>query len=350
MRGDPQMSPGHLRHAWYAAAGSAELQDRPLAKTVLGEPLALYRQQDGRAAALLDRCPHRFAPLSLGQVDGDSLVCPYHGLGFEADGRCSRVHAQERIPPAAQVRSFPVLERYGLVFVWMGPPELADPAQLVEIPQYGAPGWGLSRGEMLFKARLINILDNLVDPAHTTFVHGRTIGNDAAADIPVSAEDDGQGLVSCSRWVPAAAPVPVVARFARPQGLVDRWQTYRVKLPCTSWVDFGSQDAGLPRDEAAMAQAPYRVLSYAFLTPVSEDQTLYYHFQLRNFAPQDEAVSQEFDRLYEQTFDEDRVLLEAIEREEQRSPGLRPARMASDVGVARLRRLWAQMLERESGA
>ena len=77
-----------LRNAWYAAAWDDELGDKPLARTMLGEPLVLYRDSAGAPVALSDTCPHRFAPLSLGRRDGDTLQCPYHGLVFGKNGIC----------------------------------------------------------------------------------------------------------------------------------------------------------------------------------------------------------------------------------------------------------------------
>ena len=340
------MSPFVL-NAWYAAATAEEVGRTPLARSVIGQNLVLYRTGAGAAVALRDRCAHRFAPLSKGQLCGDDVVCPYHGMQYGPDGACTSVPGQERIPPTAVVRSFPVLERYGLVFVWMGSAALANPQALVDIPQYGIPGWGLSRGHAVFKSSLANITDNLIDPAHTTFVHEQTIGNRAGGQVPVAAHEADDGTIVCGRWVDDAPAVPTVQRFAKPAGNVDRWQFYYLKPPCTSWVDFGSLEAGRPHTAEEQSRAPYRVLSYAFLTPIDASTTHYFSFQLRNFHPGDEDVTAELNMLYKATFEEDRELLEAIQREEDRHPGLQPVRIASDTGVVRLRRAHARLLAME---
>lgn len=343
------MSP-FVFNAWYAAATTEELGRALLARTVLGQRLVLYRTGDGTAVALRDRCAHRFAPLSMGHLCGDAVACPYHGMQYGPDGVCVAVPGQDRVPPAAAVQKFPALERYGLVFVWMGAPALADPQALVEIAPYGAPGWGLSRGYTVFKASLANITDNLIDPAHTTFMHERTIGNSAGGQVPVTAHEEDDGTIVCGRWVNDAPAVPAVQRFAQPAGHVDRWQFYHLKPPCTSWVDFGAFPTGRPHTEEEKASAPYRVLSYAFLTPIDASTTHYFSFQLRNFLADDEAVTAELNVLYRATFEEDRVLLEAIQREEDDHPGLRPVHIASDKGVARLRRAHARLLTLEQPA
>lgn len=334
---------GFIPDAWYAVATADEVGRSLLARTVLGQRLVLYRIGDGSAIALRDRCAHRFAPLSMGELCGDAVACPYHGMQYGPDGRCVRVPGQERVPPDAVVRRFPVFERYGLVFVWMGDAAQADAAALVSIPQYGAPGWGLSRGHAVFAASLANITDNLIDPAHTTFVHERTIGNSAGGQVPVTACEEADGTIVCGRWIDDAPAVPSVQRFAAPQGHVDRWQFYRVRPPCTSWVDFGSFDTGRPHTAEEQERAPYRVLSYAFLTPIDAGHTHYFSFQLRNFAPDDHDVTAELNQLYKMTFEEDRALLEAIQREENDHPGLQPVRIATDTGVMRLRRATDRM-------
>jgi vanillate O-demethylase monooxygenase subunit len=338
-----------VRNAWYACAASGDVGRALRPVRLLGERLVLYRTEAGLPVALLDRCPHRFAPLSLGRLRGDLIECGYHGMSFDCSGACVRVPAQERIPPLARARSFPTLERYGLVFAWMGDVEKADPSLLIDIPQYGQARWGVSRGYSHFRANYQNITDNLVDPAHTSFVHATTIGNAAAEDVPIETNVEGD-VLTVGRWIADSAPVPVIQRFTGIETNMDRWQLYRLKAPCTSWVDFGAFAPGQPRTEAAMNAAPYRVLSYAFLSPESAHSTHYFWFQLRNFAAEDEAVTREFEALYKTVFNEDRELLEAIELIEQEDPDLKPVRIASDGGLVRLRRMVAALLEAERGA
>ena len=338
-----------VRNAWYAAARAQDITRALTPCRLLNERLVLYRKEDGSPVALFDRCPHRFAPLSLGKLRGDTVECGYHGMAFDCTGACVRVPAQERIPTAAQVRSYPAIERYGLVFVWMGEPALADPQKIVAIPQYGRPQWGLSRGYSHFRASYQNITDNLVDPAHTSFVHATTIGNAAAEDVPITTEVEGNTL-TVGRWIPAAPPVPVIARFTGITTAMDRWQLYALAAPCTSWVDFGAFAPGTPRTEEAKDAAPYRVLSYAFLTPETEHSTHYFWFQLRNFAADDQAITAEFEALYQTVFNEDRELLEAIEVLESEDPSRKPVRIASDAGLVRLRRMVQAMLNEEHAA
>ena len=113
------------RNAWYIAAWSDEVADKPLARRILNEPVVLFRGQDGRAAALADRCCHRSAPLSLGRVVEEGIECGYHGLVINCAGQCVRVPGQRLIPPDATVRNYPLVEKNRFLWIWPGDPALA---------------------------------------------------------------------------------------------------------------------------------------------------------------------------------------------------------------------------------
>jgi vanillate O-demethylase monooxygenase subunit len=110
-----------VKNAWYVAAWSHEIAPGSVkAFTIVDQPLALWRKADGEAVVFEDRCCHRFAPLSLGRVEGDDLRCMYHGMKFASDGRCIEIPGQPQIPKSACVRRYPALERGGWLWVWMG--------------------------------------------------------------------------------------------------------------------------------------------------------------------------------------------------------------------------------------
>src|SRR4249920_1151573 len=124
-----------LKNCWYVAAWDHELlADTLLARTILGQPLLLYRKADGTPVALTNRCPHRQAPLSMGRREGDSIRCMYHGLRFEPDGRCVDIPGQAQIPTKMCARSYPVVEQGRWLWVWMGDPALADASRIPATP------------------------------------------------------------------------------------------------------------------------------------------------------------------------------------------------------------------------
>src|SRR5258705_10760166 len=118
-----------LRNTWYVAAWADEVEPgQLLARRLLDQPIVLFRDAEGRPRALTDRCPHRFVPLSMGRlIEGGNVIrCGYHGLRFDGDGRCVLNPQGGSPPPRARVRSFPAVERYSALWIWMGDGEAAD--------------------------------------------------------------------------------------------------------------------------------------------------------------------------------------------------------------------------------
>ncbi len=180
-RGEGQKRKNVVRvlDAWYAACQSDDLDGKhPLPRMVLGLPLVLFRDEDGRAAALLDRCPHRNVPLSLGSVDGGELKCRYHGWRFDCDGRLKAIPglpivnaAAELDMPGRRCLSFPVIERDGYVWVWAQParPPSTEPFALA---QCRWPGYLTLRWVGDVEGTLHSTLENILDVPHTSFLHG----------------------------------------------------------------------------------------------------------------------------------------------------------------------------------
>ena len=151
-----------IRNAWYVAAWSKEVGRNLLARRILDEPVVLFRQKDGTPAALLDRCAHKLAPLSMGRLVDDVVQCGYHGMEYDCTGQCVRVPGQAKVPRNAQVRSFPLIERYNAVWIWTGDPARADPERLFDIEHYKAPGWHvLDGGYQLHETGYVNIADKI---------------------------------------------------------------------------------------------------------------------------------------------------------------------------------------------
>ena len=162
-----------LKNCWYVAAFSDEVTRTPLARTLLDMPVVLYRKADGSPVALLDRCPHRFAPLSVGAVVGDEIQCGYHGLRFNAQGRCvANPHNDGKPLVAADIASFVLHERYGFVWLWPGDPDRADPALL---PHFffleDDATWRTLSGMLPVKGNYQLVVDNLLDLTHAPYLH-----------------------------------------------------------------------------------------------------------------------------------------------------------------------------------
>lgn len=346
------MSAKLVYNAWYVAAWGRELGRSLISRTVLNQPLVLFRRRDGRPAALEDLCPHRFLPLSLGQLKdggegyGDVIQCGYHGLTFDADGRCLRVPGQTRIPTGARVRSYPVVEHLGLIWVWPGDPELADEAKLFDLPQYHDPNWGVGYGDALrIEANYLSLADNLCDPAHVSFVHQTTLGSSAGENIPVHSERRGN-TVFTHRWTLDSEPVGFFRLFGNFAGRVDRWQFYYLHAPAVAVVDFGSAPAGSGAPEGERSNC-VQVFSCHFLTPETDRSSVDHWLHVRNFAAADAAVSEAISDQFRIAFAEDKTVLEAAQQRADQFPERRPVNIAIDAGPARLRQVIDELLAKE---
>ena len=196
-----------VKEAWYVAAAAPEIGRTPFARSVCGEPIVFFRSEDGTPRALADRCIHRRLPLSKGRLVGDRLVCGYHGFTYAADGRCVAVPGQDRVPRRAALRAYPVVEKYGWIWVWMGAPEAADASLLPAMPGLETDGWVPFGDRLHVGAHYQLLVDNLIDLSHETYVHGSSIGNEAVAETPIESRRGGKRGVRRPRHArhPAAA-------------------------------------------------------------------------------------------------------------------------------------------------
>lgn len=335
-----------VTRAWYAAAWAEEIATRPLARMILGEPVLLFRPEPGKVTAMLDRCPHRLAPLSFGSLEDGQWRCAYHGLKFNIDGVCTHVPGQQVIPGNARVRVFPTLERYDLIWIWMGEPDRADPALLPRLAKYGNPEWGVEHGYQHHPANYRIIIENLLDPAHVTFLHRQTIANPLAAEHPVTVKKGDDHIVAF-RWLENSKPSPM-DRAVRDWGdaAVDRGQFFYFYPPCTSRVDISTLPAGTEHSDAAMDAHP-RTLSYKFLTPETERTTHFFWLHTRNHKLGDAAFAQKLHAGLEHTYQEDREICGAIQIEQERTGRRQYTAIAIDAAPKLAMATLSRMIEAE---
>jgi len=176
----PQLGTGEVnypRNTWWVAARADEVTREPLGVWILDRPVLLYRQRDGSVAALDDRCPHRWAPLSKGRIVGDDIECPYHGITFSPNGECVRIPSQAAIASSCKVRSYPVIESKPFVWIWMGDPERMreyDPPH--DLSWAVTEGWSVAGGLIEMEGNYMQLHDNVLDLTHFGFVHRDSLG------------------------------------------------------------------------------------------------------------------------------------------------------------------------------
>jgi len=168
-----------VKNCWYVAASSDEVSRKPMGRILLNEPVVLYRREDGKPVALEDRCCHRRAPLSRGEVVGDALQCGYHGFTFDQSGACIRIPGMTSVPKQARIKAYTVVERHKWIWIWMGEAS-PDETLIPDFHQNDHPEWTSARGYIPLAANYLLYVDNLLDLSHVGFVHRDVIGSDDA--------------------------------------------------------------------------------------------------------------------------------------------------------------------------
>ncbi|GAA0342102.1 aromatic ring-hydroxylating dioxygenase subunit alpha [Actinoallomurus spadix] len=280
------------RNQWYVAAYGREVGRDLLARTVLGEPLVLYRTEAGEVVALADRCVHRRFPLSESRLDGDRIVCGYHGFTYAPDGGCVYVPGQQRIPRTARVASYPVVEQDSFVWVWIGDQGLADAAAIPRAPWLADPEWTTVSGMEPLDARYGLLVDNLLDLSHETYLHGGYIGTPEVAETPITTEaDEEAGIVRVSRHMHGAECPPFYAKSTGIEGRIDRWQDIEYHAPCLYLLHSRIAPEGVaPGPDGDDGGAFHVEIVYA-ITPSTENTTYDFWAVARDFARDDEDVS-----------------------------------------------------------
>ncbi len=333
-------------NAWQVAAFSTELGDGLLSRRLCDKPVVLYRLANGSAVALEDRCPHRLLPLSAGTRVGDDVQCGYHGMRFGPDGRCVLIPGQERIPPAAAARSFPLVERYGIAWIWLGEPSVANPDLVPDCHWMDHPDWVPSLGYTHFHANYRLVTDNLLDLSHESFIHQKTIGNqqeEAIAGFPVRVTQESGRLVRAHREMPSIMPPPQFQIMTNQTGRIDRWQSAVYMPPGIHMTDVGAYPVGTPREAAAML----RVLH--LLTPETATSTHYFWAACRRFRVDEPEMTAFMREATRTTFDEDKHILELQERAIAENPGVQIPNVAImlDAAPMQARRMLAKFIEQE---
>ena len=275
----------YLRNTWYVAALSGEIDRGLKPLRILGENIVFYRTRSGKPVALEDACPHRKLPLSKGFLKEDEVECGYHGLTFNCAGKCVAAPTQEIIPPTAVVHSYPVTDKWGLVWIWMGNPELAEEADILDIENFDNPEWKITAGDALTcECHYLYLTDNLLDPSHVAWVHRTSFAAPGTDKAPLETKEIDDGLI-VSRWIQDCEPPPFYASLVKFKGNCDRLQHYEVRYPSIAINKSVFSPAGEGGPEKPLTDRSYVMISYNFLTPVDENVTRYHWLQQRNTDP-----------------------------------------------------------------
>jgi vanillate O-demethylase monooxygenase subunit len=326
------MSSDSLKNGWYVIAVADTLGAQPLQRWIYDEPVVLFRGPDGAAAALFDMCPHRNAPLSLGKVVADGIQCGYHGIRFGASGRCLSIPSQAGSPPKAlSVRAYPVIERYGLIWIWPGEPDRAAQSKPLDWPYFSDPRYRSLYVELVVDAPVAMLVENLMDLTHVHFVHK------FGANLPVHNSEP------MRVWTEETA-VHFTRNLAGARFLSD---TGQAPVP-ESYVEIGGSylppgvvtTSAVPKSvlTGEVVEGPQRMIIHA-LTPESHDRVRYIALRSWNLYHSPEEVAAAI-REDTDALQEDKVIVEETYRHRRKLGEVARERLVSiDEAAVRARRL-----------
>jgi vanillate monooxygenase len=282
--------------------------------------------------------------LSLGRVSGEQIQCGYHGLCFDADGRCVRVPGQETVPQRARVRTYPLVERHSFAWIWLGDAARADAGTIPDVHWCDDPGWAAADGYHHFGANYQLVNDNLLDLSHESFVHEDTIGNEAVAEAPFHVSLEGERVRMHRDMYDMEAP-PFYRRTTGFNGRIDRWHTNTFTPPGLHVIENGSMPAGSKDRSAALER---KVLN--LITPETTTSTHYFWAIVRQFRLDDRELTDYIRDGIRQTFNQDKAVLEAQQRAIGGDPDRAsfPVSLRIDAGPIQGRKLLAAMIAREA--
>lgn len=330
---------------WYVIASTDEVGDQPLARTVCGRSVVLFRDDHGTAVALDDRCPHRNYPLSLGAVLDGGIRCGYHGLRFDSSGTCVWVPGQDRITSKANVPIHHLVEQGAWIWIWVGEDPSGEPDgdRLPSTPWFTDDGWTSVHGMEPLAARYGLLIDNLLDLSHETFLHAGYIGTPEVAETPTTTEvDDEAGVVRVFRHMEGAECPPFYVRTTGMRSPIDRWQDIEYHAPGFYLLHVRVAPHGVvPASDGSDPDAAHLKVLYA-ITPVDGANTLDFWAVCRDFAIDDEAISRSMAELNRHVVVQDVEALTVLERMLAERPDLPEVSFKIDTGALAARRVLAR--------
>jgi phenylpropionate dioxygenase-like ring-hydroxylating dioxygenase large terminal subunit len=264
---------------WYPIARAEEVPaDKPLKVELLGMPLVAFRDAEGAAHVLADTCVHRGGSLSAGWTKEGRVVCPYHGWEYGGDGKCQHVPslANQKPPARAKVDSYPVQERYGIVFAFLGDLPEAERPPLHDIEEYGSPGWKTQLYVYDVACNYERSVENGLDPVHNEFVHpmqGAPVLSPEQQSSAVPMEDIPWGSKFYMAYPSKKAPDTELSavKTGKRIGAAGSW--FQGPNQLVTWIDISAENA---------------FHQYAFEAPIDDSNTRIFFINMRSWLLEDE--------------------------------------------------------------
>lgn len=333
--------------AWYVAATSQEVGPEALFhRKLLGTSVVIYRDDQGQAIALHDRCPHRFAPLSDGTREGNEITCPYHGLRFNSGGFCTHnPHGKGALPNKQVVRTFPIVEKHGFLWIWMAE-EQPDHSRLPDYPKLDeGPETGIGYTYMKLPVNYRMILDNVMDLSHVDHVHGEIITTRGKLSPLIPNVEESDSVISASWEWEQTPPILILNQFLpRPEEEARHW----IKV---SWSEPGNIQLSLycAQDDTPVYEGPGQYDLHS-VTPEDDEHTHYFFCSRRNHIEDDaEYNAFKIAAMHDAFENEDGPLIAAAEGEMGGEDffELKPMLLSNDLAAVKVRRRIGENVKRE---
>lgn len=341
------MTEPFLMQAWYVAALSGEVPaEGTFRRRLLDTSVMLWRDAQGQVVALHDRCPHRFAPLSMGKREGDTVVCPYHGLAFDATGGCvHNPHGKGVITKSLAVRRFETVERHGFVWIWMA----EEPADHALLPDFapldeGHPN-GIGHTYMQLPVNYRLILDNVMDLSHVDHVHGEIITTRGQLSPLFPKVEETATTVAASWEWEQTPPILILAPFLpRPDESARHWIRVRWSAPGNIQLSLHAAQDDVPTREGP---GQYDLHS---VTPQDARTTHYFFATRRNHIEADaDYNAMKIKAMHDAFENEDGPIMAACQAEmgEAEFFEMNPVLMSNDLAAVKMRRRLSALIGAE---
>jgi len=326
-------------NCWYVAATSDEVTTTPLARRLLDESTVLFRQSSGTVVALDDRCAHRGFPLSHGSVVEDEIVCGYHGFTYSSAGVCTRVPSQQAVPARTRVRSYPIVEDPPFIWIWPGTPQSAN-LRRPPTTVLGSDGWAGSGTTFAVAANYTLVHEHYLDLTHALVMHREMVPPGIETLPPLGHITVSEMSVSYRRTLPEAQLAP--------------WEAQATKLPpgqtCTRTEHgtFVSPALNVGGYEITSAAGDtFRHLRIHAITPESDATTRIWLRVARDYALDDEDVTNGLLGLFATLADRDMKVLELVQANQRGSA--RQVNVVADRAATQARKVINALVADEAG-
>lgn len=338
------MSTRFVKNAWYIAGFASELVDRPLlSRTIVGQPVLMYRMPDGRAVAIGNRCPHRFAPLDMGTVIDGAVRCAYHGLRFGANGSCTH-NPHGPVSRALAVPTYPLAERGGLLWLWPGDPAKAAATPAPEFEALDESRFHVRHGYMHGRAGYELMSDNILDLSHIEFLHPTVLGTEAVSLAKVTVSEGQNSVTTRRAMTDEILPDGLQYVYRTGRRKVNRTLTVSWRAPSTLHLDVRVESAEPDWDWRSGSQTLH------LFSPETGHSTHYFYVASIGRDVADEERANRFFAGLERAFvSEDKPMIEAQQAmiDLSGAAGLDPALLGIDRGAVLARRRLARMIAEE---